>query len=98
MNVSIDGRGVAQLQSSRFTRVEVAPGSHDIGAFFGGSVALQTKHAQLNINAKAGEIVVVLLRQMGALDGNVKIETMDREAIREKLPKMQMVVPEVAVV
>jgi hypothetical protein len=93
MNVSIDGRGVAQLQSSRFTRVEVAPGSHDIGASFGGSVALKTKPAQLNVTAKAGEIVVVHLRPAGAPDGRVKIETMDREAIREKLPKMQMIAP-----
>jgi hypothetical protein len=92
MNVRIDGRNVAQLQRSRFTRVEVAPGSHDIGASFGGSVASRTKPAQLNVTAKAGDIVVVRLRlAMGAPAGIVKIETMDREAIREKLPKMQIV-------
>src|SRR5262249_31540486 len=47
MNLSLDGREVAQLKSPRFTRIDIAPGAHTLTASFGGGLAGQTKPSEL---------------------------------------------------
>lgn len=99
MNLNVDGREVAQLKSPRFTRVEIAPGPHVIQASFGGAMASSGKPAHLDLEVKAGDIAVVHVSvAMGLLGSKVKIERLQPEAIRDKLARIPMSAPDVAVV
>lgn len=99
MNLSVDGREVAQLKSPRFTRVDIAPGAHTLTAAFGGGLAGQTKPSELAFSCADGEIVVMKLgMSMGVVQNPVKIERSSVDAVRGELAGMQMTAPDVATV
>ncbi len=97
MNLAVDGREVAQLKSPRFTRVDIAPGSHTLRAWFGGGLADQTKASEFAFDCAAGDIVVIKLgMNMGVLQNPVQVERVRLEAVRGELARMQMTAPDVA--
>lgn len=99
MNISIDGKPVAQLKSPRFTRVDVAPGAHTVTAAFGGGLAGQTKPVDFALNGAAGEIVVLKLSMgMGAMKNPVQIERLSVESVRNELAGMQMAAADVSTI
>jgi len=99
MNVAVDGREVAQLKSPRFTRIEIAPGQHNLTASFGGGLAGQTKPSELAFTCAEGEIVVMkLAMSMGVLKNPVSIERSSSDAVRGELSGMQMTAPDVAAI
>ena len=95
MDLTIDGRAVAQLKSPRFTRIDIMPGAHTLTASFGGGLAGQTKPADLAFNCAEGETVVIKLSMsMGALKSPVNIERTSIESVRDQLRSMRMTAPE----
>ncbi len=98
MNVSVDGKGVAQLKSPRFTSVSLAPGAHRIEAQFGGLAGAQSKTGELNINAAAGAILAVRITlSMGLVKGGIVLtEITDTALARRAMNAMPMVAPDVA--
>src|SRR5262249_42872766 len=61
MNLSIDGKPVAQLKSPRFTCVEVAAGKRVLTAQFGGLAGPQSKAGEITVDAPSGGVVAVRL-------------------------------------
>lgn len=98
LNVSVDGRGVAQLKSPRFTCVTVAPGMHTIVAAFGGAVGPQSRPAELTVEMPPGSVIALrMTMRMGALKGSVDIaRNDDLPAVKRTLSGMSMVQPDLA--
>jgi hypothetical protein len=97
MNVDVDGKSVAQLKSPRFTRLDIAPGVHNVSASFGGGLASQTKPVTLQFTGAPSEIVVLKLSMsLGALKNQVQIERVSVESVRSALSSMQMTAADVS--
>ncbi len=97
MNISIDGRDVAQIKSYRFTRVDVPPGAHTVVVAFAGPLGAQGEPAELKLEVKAGEAAVLHLRvKMGAFAGSPTIERVELATVRADLQGMRMTAPDVA--
>jgi len=100
LNLSIDGRVVAQLKAPRFTLVAVPARQLTLTAAFGGLAGPQNKPSELVIDASAGGIVVVRITMaMGMLQGSIRMERQsDPVAARRALASMTMTpadVPEI---
>lgn len=96
LNVEIDGKTVAQLKSPRFTRLDIRPGQHLIRAGFGGGLTAQSNPAEISLDAKPGEVIVLQLGvAMGALKNNVQITRGTVDGVRGSLAGMKMVSAEV---
>lgn len=97
MNIEVSGRPVAQLKSPRFTRVEVAPGTHLVRAYFGGGAGAQSNAAEATVEAQAGGVIVLKCSlAMGALKNRVKIEAVTPDVARRELAGAKMVLAEAA--
>lgn len=96
MNVSVDGKPVAQLKSPRFTRLDITPGAHSVTASFGGGLSGQTKPVDFQFTGAPSEIVVLKLSMgIGALKNPVQIERVSRESVQMALQTMQMTAADV---
>lgn len=97
LNLSLDGRPLAQLKSPRFTAVAVTPGDHQLIAAFGGLAGPQNNAGDLRFNAAAGETLIYKASvSMGAIKNTVKLERQpDAAAVVAKLQRMPMVASEV---
>jgi hypothetical protein len=98
LNVSVDGREVAQLKSPRFTCVTVAPGTHTVAAAFGGAVGPQSRSAELTVDTPPGSVIALrMTMRMGALKGSVDIaQQADLHSVKRTLSGMPMVQPDLA--
>ena len=95
LNVELDGKTVAQLKSPRFARLDIRPGQHLIRAGFGGGLTAQSNPAELSLQAKPGEVIVLQLGvAMGALKNNVQITRGTLDGVRGSLAGMKMVAAE----
>jgi len=96
MNISLDGKTVAQLKSPRFTRLDIDPGAHTVTASFGGGLAGQTKPVDFQFVSGPSEIVVLKLSMgIGAIKNPVKIERVSADSVRADLAGMQMTAADV---
>ena len=93
MDIAVDGRGVAQLKSPRFTRVALAPGPHKVTAAFGGLAGAQSKSGALDLTLAAGQVAVVRIGvSMGLIQGGVTFTPeADTAQAKLKLSGMGMV-------
>jgi len=98
MNVSIDGRVVAQLKSPRFTCITVAPGTHVVTAGFGGLAGPQNKTSELTVEIAPDSIAALrMTMQMGMLQGSVAIvQQTDLAPVLRVLAGMTMISPDIA--
>lgn len=98
LNVSVDGKPVAQLTSPRFTVVTVAPGPHTLSAGFGGLAGPQNKVATEPFTAEPGGVYAFRLTlAMGMLQNSIQIAPMpDLAPVKSALGGMKMTVPELA--
>jgi len=75
LNVSIDGKDVAQLKSPASARILVPAGAHTLGAAMGVGGALSPNAASATIDAKGGETVVFKLSmKMGAVKNTLILD------------------------
>lgn len=95
MNVSVDGREIAQLKAPRFTAVALPPGSHTLHVAFGGLAGAQNTPADLTFALTEGQVVAVRISVSMGLTANViKLEpASDLAAVQSKIAAMHMVVP-----
>jgi len=98
LNVSVDGKTVAQLTSPRFTVVTLAPGAHTLSAGFGGLAGPQNKVATETFTAAAGGVYAFRLTlSMGMLQNSIQIAPMaDLSSVKRAISGMKMTVPELA--
>ncbi len=98
MNVTLDGRPVAQLKSPRFTCLAIAPGAHLLAAGFGGLAGPQNRGGGADVAAVAGGVYVFRCSiAMGALQNKVKVEPVaDLGMARAAMGAMKMTLPDVA--
>lgn len=96
MDLSVDGRFVAQLKSPRFTAVSVAPGGHQLSMAFGGLAGKQNKPTVEGFIAKPGDVVAFrATMEMGALKNRIAVERIEsRETLGLRLKPMTMIAPE----
>jgi hypothetical protein len=97
LNLSIDGRVVAQLKAPRFTLVVVPARQVALSAAFGGLAGPQNKKSEIVLDASAGGIVVVRITMaMGMLQGSVTMKPQpDPAAARQRLASFTMTPAEV---
>lgn len=96
VNLSLDGKPVAQLKSPRFTAVSVAPGGHQLAMRFAGLAAKQNKPTLEGFIAAPGEVIVFrATMEMGMTKNRIVVEriTADPELVKRLTP-MTMVAPE----
>jgi hypothetical protein len=96
LNVTVDGQVRAQLKSPRFVVLPVAPGSHRLGAGFGGLAGAQNNAGDEVIEVAEGQTVVLRASlSMGMFKNTVKLERIDdADGVRRKLANVTMVKPE----
>lgn len=96
LNVSVDGRVVAQLKSPRFTAVPLSIGTHELMLSFGGLAGAQNNAAIERFGAGDGEVVVYRATvAMGALKNSVNVQRISADAtLSAKLKSMTMTAPE----
>ena len=92
LNLSIDGRPVAQLKAPRFTLLTLPARQTTLSAAFGGLAGAQSKPNEIVVYPPAGGIVVVKVTvAMGLVQGSVKFAVQpDPEAIRKSLAFVTM--------
>ncbi|WP_421728950.1 hypothetical protein [Brevundimonas sp.] len=97
MNVSVDGRVVAQLKSPRFTAIPLDVGRHEMQLAFGALAGAQNRAGVEEFGVGAGEVVAYRATvSMGALKNSVALERITPDAtLTAKLKAMKMVAPEV---
>lgn len=97
MNVTIDGRVVAQLKSPRYTAVPLEVGRHEMQLAFGALAGTQNRAGIEEFGVGAGEVVAYRATvAMGALKNTVAVERINPDAILiTKLKAMTMVAPEI---
>lgn len=97
LNVSLDGRIVAQLKSPRFTALPLEVGRHDLQLAFGGLAGAQNKPTSENFGVGPGEVVAYRATlSMGALKNTIAIERIQVDAeLTGKLKTMKMIAPEI---
>lgn len=96
LNLTVDGRFVAQLKSPRFTAVSVAPGGHSFTLGFGGLAAKQNRPDEEGFIAAPGQVVAYqAVMAMGALKNRVVVRRIEAdEALVQRLKSIRMVAPE----
>ena len=95
-NVSLDGTGLAQLQSPRFIQTTVGPGTHTLGAS-----AATHNPGETTFEAQDGEVIVFAMKSksknMLAVTNNLSfVREQDTRAALQKLSKIPMVAAEPA--
>jgi len=100
LNLSIDGRQVAQLKAPRFTFIALPARQTTLGAAFGGLAGAQSKPNEIVLEPPANGILVVKITiAMGLVQGSVKFAVApDAEAARKSLASTTMTpadVPEI---
>jgi len=100
LNISIDGRPVAQLKAPRFTLIALPARQTTLGAAFGGLAGAQSKPNEIVLEPPANGILVVKITiAMGLVQGSVKFAVApDAEAARKSLASTTMTpadVPEI---
>lgn len=100
LNLSIDGRQVAQLKAPRFTLIVLPARQTTLGAAFGGLAGAQSKPNEIVLEPPAnGLLVVKITIAMGLVQGSVKFAVApDADAARKSLASMTMTpadVPEI---
>ncbi len=98
LNIAVDGKPLAQLQSPRFTRVALAPGAHQVTAAFGGLAGPQNKPATFDVAAAAGQVIALKVGlKMGMMQNSISLTPeVDLAQLRTKLAGSSMVLPEPA--
>lgn len=96
LNVTVDGRIVAQLKSPRFTAIPLSVGSHEMELAFAALARKQNKPAVERFGAGAGEVVVYRAKvAMGALQNTIALERLNADAeLSAKLRGMTMTAPD----
>ena len=97
VNVSVDGRVVAQLKSPRFTAVPLDVGSHEMSLSFGGLAGAQNNTVAERFGVGAGEVAVYRATvAMGAMKNSITLQRLTADAaLSDKLKSMTMTAPEV---
>lgn len=95
LNVTVDGRVVAQLKSPRFTAIPLSVGSHEMELAFAALAGKQNKPAVERFGAGAAEVVVYRAKvAMGALQNTIALERIHADAdLSNKLRGMTMTAP-----
>jgi len=98
LNVTVDGRVVAQLKSPGFTSITIEPGSHTVSAAFGGLAGPQNNSSQVTVQASPGAVVALRMTvKMGALKNSIHIAPQaDLGAVKQTLAGMTMTQPDLA--
>jgi hypothetical protein len=98
LNISVDGKPVAQLKSPRFTCIVVPAGTHVIAASFGGLAGAQSLKGECPIEAPAdGAAAVKLSAQITMTKGGIGLEPQaDVAAVKARLAGMPMTPPDLA--
>ena len=93
LNISVDGRDVAQLKSPRFTQVALTPGSHMVTAAFGGLAGPQNRADSEQVQAEAGKVIAYKVGlKVGAIANSVAFTPQpDLAAVKAKLAGITMV-------
>ena len=97
MDVSVDGRFVAQLKSPRFTATSVAPGARRLSMGFGGLAATQNEATVMEFAAAPGEVAAFrATMKMGGVKNRIVLQRVDddREALVKRLRPMTMIAPD----
>lgn len=96
LNVTVDGKIVAQLKSPRFTAIPLSVGSHEMELAFAALAGKQNKPAVERFGAGAGEVVVYRAKvAMGALQNTIALERIHADAdLSNKLRGMTMTAPD----
>jgi hypothetical protein len=95
-NVALDGVGLAQLKSPRFTCTTVAPGHHTLSVSLGGLAGTQNKPSEMAFEARVGEILVYAMKaRIRALSSTLTfVLEPDARAALKKLAGIPMVAPD----
>lgn len=98
MNLSIDGKVVAQLTAPRFTCVAVSPGEHRLAMAFGGLAGPQNKAAETVIQTAADTAYVFKMAvSMGLIQNSITLQPQpDLAAMKTVLGRMKMTAPDIA--
>jgi hypothetical protein len=98
LNITIDGKPVAQLKSPRFTCVVVPAGAHAISAKFGGLAGAQSLMGECSLDAPAdGAAAVRMTTRMTMTRNGVDLQPQaDMAAVRVSLAAMPMTPPDLA--
>lgn len=96
LNVTVDGKVVAQLKSPRFTAIPLSVGSHEMELAFAALAGKQNKPAVERFGVGAGEVVVYRAKvTMGALQNNIALERIRADGdLSDKLRGMTMTAPD----
>ncbi len=97
LNVSIDGRVVAQLKSPRFTLITLPARAFTLSAKFGGLAGPQSQGGEIVIAPPPGGIVVVKAStEIGLVQGSIRLVVQpDAVAARNALASVTMTPAEV---
>lgn len=97
LNVSVDGKVVAQLKSPRFTAIPLSVGSHEMELAFGALAGKQNNPNVERFGAGAGEVIAYRARvSMGAIKNTIAVDRVATDAdLSAKLRGMTMTAPEV---
>jgi hypothetical protein len=94
MNITLGGQTVAQLKSPQFTRIEVAPGKHQISTAMSGGAGAQANASTIDLDLGEGEIAILhLTLSMGALKNQVSIAQMSPDTAAAMLNGAKAVAP-----
>jgi hypothetical protein len=98
LNVTVDGKPVAQLKSPRFTCVVVPAGTHTVAASFGGAAGAQSQMAECSLEAPAdGGAAVRMTAHVTVTMGGIQLEPQaDLAAVKLRLAGMPMTPPDLA--
>lgn len=96
LDVSLDGRVVAQLKSPRFTAIPLEVGSHEMQLAFGGLAGAQNRAVGERFGAGVGEVIAYRIKvSMGAVQNTIAVERLLVDAaLSTKLAGMTMTAPE----
>lgn len=92
LNVTVDGKVVAQLKSPRFIAVPLDVGQHQMEVAFGGLAAAQNRADAERFGTGAGEVVVYAVKvSMGALKNSIILQRINASPeLSAKLKGMTM--------
>lgn len=95
IDIQVDGLPAAQLQSPRFTCVEVAPGEHLVTGKVGdGTSKFLPSTGQTPVNLVAGTVTVLHLHlERGMSRSQIAFTPWSMEAAKSKLAGLRMVLP-----
>jgi hypothetical protein len=98
LNITVDGKPVAQLKSPRFTCVVVPAGTHAVAAKFGGLAGAQSLMGECSLQAPAdGAAAVRMTAHLTMTKGGIELEPQaDVGVVRQRLSGMPMTPPDLA--